>query len=289
VSSTIIPSGESGAVEHFANAEFDIELIPDGDSFIVKAPGLARGLGFTEARDLVRSIPDSEKGSELVPTPGGNQRVWFVREAGFYRALGQRQTARIKNSDIRDQVERFQSWVFGEVLPALRKQGLYEVATVQPAPESLELAMRVIGLQDRVMALSASNDSLSARVADLAPKAEGYDDLIAADGYLDMSAVAKILAPVTGSIGRTRLLNQLRGMGIILQGSTLPEQKFIERGYFQVRTDIVNGKAVASTVATPKGLRWLQAELRDERPTLTRVAQSTVVQLPQQRQTGELA
>ena len=103
-----------------------------------------------------------------------------------------------------------------------------------------------------------------------------------------MSAVAKILSPVTGNIGRTRLLNLLRGMGIILQGSTLPEQKYIERGYFQVRTDIVNGKAVASTVATPKGLRWLQFELREERPTLSRASQPNVLQLPQQRDRDEL-
>jgi anti-repressor protein len=275
-------------IERFANDEFDIELIPNGDTFIVMAAGLASGLGYGSARDMVRHIPEAEKGVELVPTPGGEQNAWHLTEAGFYRVLGQRQAARIKNQDVRDSVERFQSWVFGEVLPQLRKHGRYEVATVQPAAESLELAMRVIGLQDRVMALSASNDSLVAKVEELSPKAEGYDDLIAADGYLDMSTVAKILAPVTG-IGRTRLLNQLRGMGIILQGSTLPEQKFIERGYFQVRTDIVNGKAVASTVVTPKGLRWLQAELRDERPTLARAPQSTVVQLPQQRQAGELA
>jgi prophage antirepressor-like protein len=286
---TIIPSPESGAeIERFANDEFDIELIPDGDSFIVRASGLAKGLGYRDALTMIRTVPEDEKGYAPVRT-SGEQQVWHLTEPGMYRVIGQRQASRVKNKTVREQVERFQSWVFGEVLPTLRKQGRYEVAVQQPAPESLELAMRVIALQDRVMALSASNDSLSSRVEEMSAKAEGYDDLIAADGYLDLSAVAKILAPVTGSIGRTRLLNQLRGMGIILQGSTLPEQKFIERGYFQVRTDIVNGKAVASTVATPKGLRWLQAELRDERPTLARAPQSTVVQLPQQRQAGELA
>jgi phage antirepressor YoqD-like protein len=166
--------------------------------------------------------------------------------------------------------------------------GQTAVSLPQQAPAAMELALRVIGLQDRVMALTTSNDSLSARVAEMSAKAEGYDDLIAADGYLDMSSVAKILAPVTGGLGRTRLLNLLRGMGIILQGSTLPEQKLIERGYFAVRTDMVNGKAVAQTVVSPKGLRWLQAELREDHPTLTRLPQPNVVQLPQQSR-GELA
>jgi DNA-damage-inducible protein D len=154
--------------------------------------------------------------------------------------------------------------------------------------EQLALAMQLIHAKDQINALTVSHADLAQRVADLEPKAEGYDDLIAAEGCFDMSAVAKILSPVTGNIGRTRLLNLLRGMGIILQGSTLPEQKYIERGYFQVRTDIVNGKAVASTVATPKGLRWLQFELREDRPTLAHAPQRNVVQLPQQGR-GELA
>jgi len=154
--------------------------------------------------------------------------------------------------------------------------------------EQLALALQLIKAKDQINALTVSHADLAQRVADLEPKAEGYDDLIAAEGCFDMSAVAKILSPVTGNIGRTRLLNLLRGMGIILQGSTLPEQKYIERGYFQVRTDIVNGKAVASTVATPKGLRWLQFELREERPTLSRASQPNVLQLPQQRDRDEL-
>jgi prophage antirepressor-like protein len=115
-------------IERFHNAEFDIETIQDGDSFRVMAPGLARGLGHADARDMIRSLPEDEKGSGLVPTPGGEQVVWFVTEPGFYRVLGQRQTARIKNAGTRAQVERFQRWIFHDVLPSLRKHGRYDLA-----------------------------------------------------------------------------------------------------------------------------------------------------------------
>lgn len=164
-----------------------------------------------------------------------------------------------------------------------------QAQTVTGPPESaaLDMAMRVIGLQDQVLALATSNSDLAVRLADLTPKAEGYDDLIAAEGLFDMATAAKILAPVTGRLGRTRFLNLLRGMRIIIQDSTLPYQHLVDRGYFAVRTDVVNGKARPATVVTAKGLRWLQAELREDRPTLARTDR-TVVQLPQQSR-GELA
>lgn len=124
--------GEDRGVERFTNSEFNIELIPDGDSFKAIAAGVARALGHADARDLIRNIPDDEKGSELVPTPGGEQQVWVLREPGFYRAIGQRQAARIKNPEIRAQVERFQTWVYSDVLPSLRKHGHYELADKKP-------------------------------------------------------------------------------------------------------------------------------------------------------------
>lgn len=73
----------------FRNEEFELTVTPDGDSFRVHAPGLARALGFRQALDMTRTIPDSEKGYELVRTPGGEQRIGYVTEAGFYRCLGQ--------------------------------------------------------------------------------------------------------------------------------------------------------------------------------------------------------
>lgn len=124
--------GDNQGIERFTNSEFNIELIPDGDSFKAVASGVARALGHADARDLTRNIPDNEKGSELVPTPGGEQQIWVLKEPGFYRAIGQRQAARIKNPEIRAQVERFQAWVYSEVLPSLRKHGRYEVADKRP-------------------------------------------------------------------------------------------------------------------------------------------------------------
>lgn len=135
--------GDDRGIEHFTTNEFDIELIPDGDSFKVVASGVAKALGHADGRDLSRSIPEDEKGSEIVPTPGGHQRVLVLLEPGFYRAIGQRQAARVRNPEIRAQVERFQNWVYHEVLPSLRKHGRYEVI---PTPQPRELSTS-LGLQ----------------------------------------------------------------------------------------------------------------------------------------------
>lgn len=126
-------------IERFANGEFDIELIPDGDSFIVRAPGLAKGLGFRDAHAMVRTIPEGEKGYTNSRTPGGDQEIWHVTEPGMYRAIGQRQTSRVKNPEVRARAERFQHWIFHEVLPALRKTGTYSVPAVEK-PKPLAVA-----------------------------------------------------------------------------------------------------------------------------------------------------
>jgi prophage antirepressor-like protein len=132
--------GDDRAVEHYRNDEFDIELIPTGESFHVSASGLARALGHRDALDLIRNIPDGEKGYGVVRTPGGEQQGWTLTEAGFYRAIGQRQAARIKDQSAREKVERFQSWVYGEVLPSLRKHGRYETAPTPPQPKEITAA-----------------------------------------------------------------------------------------------------------------------------------------------------
>ncbi|WP_101791101.1 BRO-N domain-containing protein [Nonomuraea indica] len=119
-------------IQLFDNGEFELRVTPDLDSFKVAAPGLARALAFHAAKDMLRTIPDEEKGWEIAPTLGGDQKVSFVTEAGFYRAIGQRQAARIKDDAMRDMVIRFQNWVYREVLPEIRRTGGYTIAPRTP-------------------------------------------------------------------------------------------------------------------------------------------------------------
>ncbi|MEV6180151.1 Bro-N domain-containing protein [Streptomyces sp. NPDC052015] len=138
-------------IERFTEGEFDIEVLPRDNTFIVLAPGLAKGLAYKDARDMLRSVPDEEKGSAPVRTLGGEQRVWHVTEPGFYRLIGQRQTSRIKDAYVRDQVDRFQHWIFHDVLPSLRKTGQYTTPVPGnfPEPHTLTLEVAAAHLRQR--------------------------------------------------------------------------------------------------------------------------------------------
>lgn len=126
-------------IQFFDNGEFELRMTMVGDSYRIAAPSLARDLGFKDAHDLVRGLPEAEKGTELVRTPGGDQRVLYVTEAGFYRVLGQRQVARIKDRNVRDKVARFQNWVYGDVLPTIRRTGGYQPAKPAEAIEAAQV------------------------------------------------------------------------------------------------------------------------------------------------------
>lgn len=124
-----------GDVQLFSNDEFELPIeFEHGQIHAYMAP-IARGLGYRDAANLARSLPEHcvEK-REVRETAGhsvpsimrlGNQEDWYLTEEGFYRALGQRQTSKIKDPEIRARVERFQAWVFGVVLPALRREGSF--------------------------------------------------------------------------------------------------------------------------------------------------------------------
>ena len=54
---------------------------------------------------------------------GNTQGVWCLTEAGFYRAVRQRNTNLIRDPKVCDAVARFQTWVFPEVIPAMVRAG----------------------------------------------------------------------------------------------------------------------------------------------------------------------
>lgn len=98
------------------NMSLDVAMI--GDDLWFYAPSLAKTLEYLDATNMLKGVPDNEKGLHSVQTLGGVQDANFLNEPGFYRVVAR------SRSDV---AEPFKCWVFHDVLPSIRKTGQYKM------------------------------------------------------------------------------------------------------------------------------------------------------------------
>lgn len=233
-------------------AEFAFEghiiraFLVDDDPWFV-AGDIARALGYRDAHNMGRRLAVDEKGTHPLSTPGGVQNVAIVSEPGLYVAILGSQVAG---------AQKFKRWITREVLPTIRRTGSYARYPVAPAstalPSKRELAQWVIEAEDRA-------DRAEAKVAELEPKAEFYDDLMDADGTYSFLAVSKMIG-----WGRTTMMRELRKLGV-LQGNNLPYQRY--EHHFKVTPGTYKNRKTGETVPTattsvwPNGIEFLRKKL----------------------------
>lgn len=134
-------------------------------------------LEIGNSRMAAARLDEDEKGVSQTDTPGGSQEMAIITEAGLYRL--------VMRSD-KPAAKRFQKWVTGEVLPAIRKTGGYMIAAPDETPE--ELALRALSV------LQATVERQKAQIAEIGPKAEALDRIAtASDGSLNCTEAAKAL------------------------------------------------------------------------------------------------
>lgn len=171
-------------------------LVRDGALWWV-ASDVAAVLDIGRTHDAVRSLDDDEKGTETIRTPGGEQDVTVISEAGLYSLI-----LRSRKPEART----FKRWVTHEVIPTIRASGRYEVTRREPT--KLELA------RDLVAALEA-REALERRNAELEPSAAAWD-VLASDtaGDYSLRAAAQLLDR-DGCVhtGQNRLARTLRELG----------------------------------------------------------------------------
>lgn len=102
--------GENG------NAPIRVQVI-NGETWFV-AKDVCDNLGINKHRDALTRLDDDERGSVLLDTLGGSQRVSVVNESGLYSLVFQSRKPGAK---------KFRKWVTMEVLPSIRKTGSYSV------------------------------------------------------------------------------------------------------------------------------------------------------------------
>ena len=103
-------------MEIFKNPEFgSIRTFEQDGKVLFCGKDLAKALGYQRTADAITAHC---KGGCVLPTPsnGGIQRMKFIREGDVYRL--------IVHSKLQS-AEGFEHWVFDEVLPSIRKHGVY--------------------------------------------------------------------------------------------------------------------------------------------------------------------
>ncbi len=151
---------------------------------------VAERLGYGDPTTAIRSHCKGVQKLHPLRTLGGKQDVRILSEADVLRL--------IVGSSL-PAAERFERWVFEEVLPSIRKVGGYMVAAPQESPEELALrAMAVLQAtvdRERAQRVEAQQRAVKAeQVIELVrPKVEVHDRIVAADGSLAITEAAKSL------------------------------------------------------------------------------------------------
>ena len=119
----------------FQNAEFGSvhTATIDGEPYFV-GKDVATILCYSNLRDAIsKHVDDEDKGVAKCDTLGGRQEILFINESGLYSLILRSQLPAAK---------RFKRWVTSEVLPAIRRHGMYATEELIANPDLAIAASR---------------------------------------------------------------------------------------------------------------------------------------------------
>lgn len=237
----------------FAYEGEEVRFYAAGDSIEIVASDLAKQLGYRMASDMTRHLDEDEKGTRLVRTPGGEQEIATVTEAGMYRAIITRQTGRMTDKT--------------------RRTGAYATTPSVPQPDLSELSPRNLAyLSELAKGLEAAVKHAEKNQR----KADGYDQFLNGSGCYLVDTAANLLG-----VKHRRLWEWLYTSKLLIPHGPRKRQPYANpktASWFAVKTyntDRTNGKARATTYSTPVGLEAIRLRLIREG-----VIQSTLFALP---------
>lgn len=140
-------------------------------------------LDISNSRNISARLDDDEKGVYLMDTPGGAQNMTIISESGLY--------ATIMRSD-KPQAKPFRKWVTSEVLPAIRKHGMYAIDDVLDNPDMLINALLELKEERaKTKTLEQTVAVQTQQIAELQPKASYYDKVLECNDLVPISIIAK--------------------------------------------------------------------------------------------------
>ena len=233
------------SLQVFKNAEFgQVRTLTENGKILFCASDVAKALGYT---NVSKAINDHCKGitKRYTLTEGGKQQLNFIPEGDVYRLIIR---SKLPNA------EKFERWVFDEVLPTINKHGGYLT------PDKIE---EVLLNPDTIIRLATELKTEREKLANAEmqiemdkPKVLFADAVATSKTSILIGELAKLIKQNGYDIGQKRLFNFLRENGYLVKrkGSeyNMPTQKSMNLGLLEIKERTINHTDHVETVKTPK-------------------------------------
>ncbi len=242
----------------YKNAEFgSVRTTTIGGQPYFVGKDVADILGYANTRKaLIDHIDDEDKGVTKCDTLGGKQDLIIINESGLYSLI---LSSKMPNA------KKFKRWVTSEVLPAIRKHGLYATDDLIANPDLAIVAFTALKEErEKNKELMAAVAIGQQQIAEMKPKATYYDVVLKCRDAVNISVIAKDYG-----WSAMRMNEYLHEKGIQYKQGTiwLLYQKYAPNGYTKTNTHIYeDSKGIQHTKVhtkwTQKGRLFIYEQLK---------------------------
>ena len=257
-------------IQIFENSEFGgVRIIEEDGKVLFCGSDVAKALGYAAPRNAIsahcryalKRCAWVQTGVMADGSPAMREtEMSFIPEGDVYRLIA---------SSKLPSAEKFEKWVFDDVLPSIRKHGAYlSPATLEAALDDpdylLQLTLRYKKEREKRKALERTVSVQTQQIAEMAPKASYYDEILRCRDVITITVIAKDYG--MSACAMNRKLNEL-GIQYKQGGIWLLYQKYANQGYTKTETHhYVDGdgqeQASVHTKWTQKGRLFLYGELK---------------------------
>ena len=239
-------------VKIFNSEEFgDIRTVQLNNEIYFVGKDVATALGYADTFGaLKKHIMDEDKLVCQIDSAGQKREATVINESGLY--------ASIFGSKL-ESAKRFKHWVTSEVLPAIRKHGVYAVDELLSNSEMAIKAFTALKEErEKNKALEADNQRMK-------PKEIFADAVSMSHTSILIGDLAKLLKQNGVETGQKRLFEWLRENGYLIKRKgadwNMPTQKAMEMKLFEVKESTVNNpdgsvRINRTTKVTGKGQQY---------------------------------
>ena len=238
-------------IQVFKNREFgEIRSIEINNEPYFIGKDIAEILGYKNTRDAInKHVDEEDKGVANCDTLGGIQELTVINESGLYSLI---MSSKLPSA------KKFKRWVTNEVLPTIRKHGMYATEQLLDNPDLLIASLQELKktreekkqLQKEVQLLEEDNKYLNEI---LKSKDTILVTVIANDYGMTAQAFNKKLHEIQHKIGGTWVLyERYKGEGFVHSKTTE-----------YTKSDNTKGTSV-NTEWTQKGRLFLYRKLKEE-------------------------